>query len=314
MRYELSEAYLSFAFDLQNSTDDSPLRPHWPLTSSSNPPPPPPPSTTYTQIPKMVPETLPPNRTISSRPISLATASTLLSTYLTHSETHPHLHPDALITPAGVTFSANGGPMGGVIMHNLRRVAAGLRGEYLEPEATPEPEEQQHSSEWKERVKQKAGKRKSGEGGEVDAGAGAEQEGWEDISEFEREEQGVEVGEIGPQDTFVQAGGEAPEVHATAGPDLANGAEVSKKRKNGDEGEKMDKAARKRAKKERNKEMRREKEKKRANKDKLSDLTTKHDITASRKSSRSQNWPGFFFSMPWPPTLSTQTKHLSGTF
>src|SRR5690242_19811345 len=90
---------------------------------------------------------LPPYRRVSSRPISRANASNMLDKYLANSEAHPRLHPDSNITPTGVTFSSHGGPMGGVVMHKLRRVSAGLRGEYMEPEVTPEPDdhvEQEH--------------------------------------------------------------------------------------------------------------------------------------------------------------------------
>lgn len=87
-------------------------------------------------------EAPPPARHIRSTAIDQHAASVMLDTYLRNSESHPHLHPDAIITPSGVTASSIGGSHGGVVMHNLRRVAAGLRGDYLEPEATPEPEEQ----------------------------------------------------------------------------------------------------------------------------------------------------------------------------
>ncbi|KAF2280924.1 uncharacterized protein EI97DRAFT_368477 [Westerdykella ornata] len=134
----------------------------------------------------MHPEALPPYRHISNKPISLSAASALLDTYITNSETHPHLHPDALITPSGVTFSSHGGPLGGVIMHNLRRVAAGLRGEYLEPEATPEPEEQGVAFESKKKQGNKQGPND----------ASGTEEGWQDLSEYEREEgEDAEVGE-----------------------------------------------------------------------------------------------------------------------
>ncbi|KAF2797674.1 hypothetical protein K505DRAFT_193526, partial [Melanomma pulvis-pyrius CBS 109.77] len=191
-------------------------------------------------------ETLPPNRHISSTPITLPAASTLLTRFLSNSESHPHLHPDALITPTGVTFSSHGGPLGGVVMHNLRRVAAGLRGEYLEPEATPEPEEEED--------RQGRGKGKGIWAGKKTEGVGeGQQDGWQDREEYEREVE-VEVGEVGERDTFV---GEASEVQV---------AEGEKKRKNTEaEGEDMlDKEARRKAKKMRNKELKRQKEKERA--------------------------------------------------
>lgn len=206
----------------------------------------------------MVPESLPPYRYISSTPISTADASNLLNTYLTNSESHPHLHPDALITPGGVTLSAHGGPLGGVVLHNLRRVAAGLRGEYLEPEKTPEPEEQEEQNgdgKWKK------GKRRNIETAEaqaVDANGGqtayAADEGWQNLSEYEREQGQVEVGEVGDRNHFVASGGDAPEVQTTGSVEEDAGEEVGQKRKS-----KEDKEARKKAKKARDKQFKKEK-------------------------------------------------------
>lgn len=129
-------------------------------------------------------------------------------------------------------------------MHNLRRVAAGLRGEYLEPEATPEPEA---DDKWGTKEATLA---KENVETEV-AVEQAAQEGWQDLSEYERE-QGVEVGEIGDRSNFVGSGGDAPDVQAT-------GEEVGEKRKLTAA---EDKEARKKAKKERNKEFKRQKESK----------------------------------------------------
>jgi hypothetical protein len=196
-------------------------------------------------------ETQPPYRRISSKPISVADASQFLAKYLTNSEGHPHLHPDALITPTGVTFSSHGGPTGGVIMHNLRRVAAGLRGEYLEPEATPEPEEQeeQDAPSWKK------GKKK---------GKNTKAEEWQSMSEFEREEGRIEVGEVGERTNVVQDGGEAPEIEAAVGAEMDVVTEGLKKRKI-EEGD-VDKEARKVAKRERQKQLKRDKERAKAEK------------------------------------------------
>lgn len=174
-----------------------------------------------------------------------------------NSESHPHLHPDALITPTGVTFSSHGGPAGGVVMHNLRRVAAGLRGEYLEPEATPEPEEQEASED------AHAGKKgKKNKGPKKSAGA-EQEEGWTDMATYAQEEGlGMEVGEIGDRTNVVAEGGEEPEIEATN----ASG-EKKKKRKEGDEADGgLDKAARKKAKKERDLQRKRENAKKNENK------------------------------------------------
>ncbi|KAF2624290.1 hypothetical protein BU25DRAFT_157338 [Macroventuria anomochaeta] len=199
----------------------------------------------------MVPDAPPPHRLISSKPISISAASTILQTYITNSESHPHLHPDALITPTGVTFSSHGGPTGGVVLHNLRRVAAGLRGEYLEPELTPEPEEEglegDNGKEWKG---------KKGRGRKTtftDAEAGTVEVEWQDKEAYEREQGEMEVGEVGERTNVVGEGGEEPEVEITG-----------EKRKGGDA--KLDKEARKKAKKERDALRKKENEKKRAEK------------------------------------------------
>ncbi|KAF2740535.1 hypothetical protein EJ04DRAFT_213096 [Polyplosphaeria fusca] len=208
----------------------------------------------------MTPDTLPPYRHISSTPISLGDASALLTTYLTNSESHAHLHPDALITPTGVEFSSHGGASGGVVIHNLRRVAAGLRGEYLEPEKTPEPETQDQTNAWGDEgahKKKKKGRRAT------DSAAATANEGWQDMSEYERE-QAAEVGEIGPRDTLVAEGQEAvehEEVYATVGAQEEDGdVEGGKKRKKTSD----EKEARKKAKKEKEKQRKRDKESKRA--------------------------------------------------
>jgi hypothetical protein len=185
----------------------------------------------------------------------------MLENYLTNSESHPHLHPDALITATGVTFSSHGGPMGSVVMHNLRRVAAGLRGEYLEPEKTPEPEENgEDEFAGGKKFNQKGGRKRK----EVPV------EDWQDKAVYEQEEGTIEIGELGPRTTIVQEGGEEPVVEITGGPQE----EQSKKRKKSGEADmgtgaadgKMDKEARKQAKRERNEQRKRDNEKKRAEK------------------------------------------------
>ena len=195
----------------------------------------------------MYAETLAPHRHISSQSISIQEASAILDKYLANSQTHPHLHPDALITPSGTSFSAQGGPTGGVVLHNLRRVAAGLRGDYLEPEPTPEPEGEDQDQQQNGRAP-KSGKKTA-----------VAPEEWQDMSEFEREEGMIEVGEVGDRTNFVQEGGEAPELEAAAG--------EGKKRAQEDEDDgKLDKAARKKAKKAKDKEFRAQKERSRAEK------------------------------------------------
>lgn len=198
----------------------------------------------------MVPDAPPPHRLISSTPISTADASTMLQTYITNSEAHPHLHPDALITPTGVTFSSHGGPTGGVVMHNLRRVAAGLRGEYLEPEATPEPEEDAFAE-----LGAQSKYSKKGKGTKTtftDPEAGPVEIEWQDKETYEREQGEIELGDLGSRANVVAEGGEEPQV------------EVAGEKRKGDA--KLDKDARKKAKKERDVQRKKEMEKQRAEK------------------------------------------------
>jgi hypothetical protein len=200
-------------------------------------------------------EAPPPSRKLNSTPISIADASRMLETYITNSESHPHLHPDALITSSGVAFSSNGGPTGGVVIHNLRRVAAGLRGEFLEPEKTPEPEEED-ANENAEGAGKKFGKKRKG----------VKDGDWVEKAVYDRDQGFVEVGEVGDRANFVQEGGEEPEVQVTEGAQE----EGAKKRKTDGETDQgsagMDKEARKKAKKERDQQRKRDNEKKKAGK------------------------------------------------
>lgn len=201
----------------------------------------------------MVPDAPPPHRLISSKPVSVSDASAVLQTYIANSEAHPHLHPDALITPTGVTFSSHGGPTGGVVMHNLRRIAAGLRGEYLEPDLTPEPEEEEAAGE------DRGWKGKKGKGTKTtftDPEAGTVQIEWQDKETYEREQGEMEIGDLAHRANVVGDGGEEPDLELTGG----------KRKADKDEGGKLDKEARKKAKKERDALRKKENEKKRADK------------------------------------------------
>lgn len=73
----------------------------------------------------------PPQRTITSIPVSKSTALTYLSAYLTCSETQPHLLPNTRLDPSG--GPTVGSSKHSVTIHNLKRVEAGLRGEWLAP-------------------------------------------------------------------------------------------------------------------------------------------------------------------------------------
>ncbi|CAK3847088.1 Hypothetical predicted protein [Lecanosticta acicola] len=80
----------------------------------------------------------PPCRVHGTKPLTAAEAQPLLATYLAKSTKKPCLHPDAWLRAEGVRHGFKGGPSGGFVMHHLRRIEAGLRGESLQPETTQE--------------------------------------------------------------------------------------------------------------------------------------------------------------------------------
>ncbi|EMD85104.1 hypothetical protein COCC4DRAFT_153758 [Bipolaris maydis ATCC 48331] len=182
----------------------------------------------------MLLEAPPPRRQVSSVPVSLNDASAVLEKYLQNSETHAHLHPDALITPDGVTFNAKGGAVGNLLMHHLRRVAAGLRGEYLEPDTTLEAQDEALDA---------------AADGEGSKNTGADQE-WQDAATYQAEQGGIEIGDVGNRTNVVQEGEQEPPVQI-------NGTKKRKQDQAHDHSQQsppdgqVDKDARKKAKKER---------------------------------------------------------------
>lgn len=174
--------------------------------------------------------------------ISTSKALSLLSAYLEATTTDPSLHPGAHLTEHGPVAPASGQNTG-LVLHNLRRVEAGLRGENLGEDLTF---------------------RKYGGNGlpdlmptgvaedvsnHVHRGSFTEEQGdvevageWQDKTEFERQQEVVQ-GDIGKRDNaidggFEDEGGLVPRVIATWDP--------------------IDKEARREAKKERNKKIKKE--------------------------------------------------------
>ncbi|KAI9838781.1 MAG: hypothetical protein M1838_004496 [Thelocarpon superellum] len=77
----------------------------------------------------MAPTAFPPHRTHHRERVSTESALGLLQTYLAQTETTPYLHPDARLAESGPHLM--GEEDGGLALHHLRRVEAGLRGERL---------------------------------------------------------------------------------------------------------------------------------------------------------------------------------------
>ncbi|KAK5108253.1 hypothetical protein LTR62_008637 [Meristemomyces frigidus] len=91
----------------------------------------------------MVPRTAyPPNRHHASLTIHVppATVEIALAEFLTQLEKTPYLHPDAQLSTSGIAFAAQSGSKGGIAVHHLRRIEAGLRGEHLAVETFEELE------------------------------------------------------------------------------------------------------------------------------------------------------------------------------
>jgi len=115
-------------------------------------------------------------------PISQDIALKFLSSYLEATKTSPHLLPNARLESSGPTA---GSSASSVTIHNLKRVEAGLRGEWLAPTLDLE--------EGKVTV---AEGMDDGTNKGQDVNEEAEGEGWMDLDEYQRE-QSIEGGEIG---------------------------------------------------------------------------------------------------------------------
>ncbi|TVY50269.1 hypothetical protein LCER1_G008485 [Lachnellula cervina] len=122
----------------------------------------------------------PPHKSIPSIPVSQEIALKYLSSYLTSTTTKAHLLPNARLEASGPTA----GSSSSVTLHNLQRVEAGLRGEWLAPTLELD------------------GVEVAGQGmddGTVGVGEGEKEEGWQDLEEYQRE-QSIEVGDTGGRD------------------------------------------------------------------------------------------------------------------
>lgn len=163
------------------------------------------------------PQPFPPHHPQSTTPLTPSAALTNLTTFLAATETQPHLHPDSVLSIAGIAFSAQGGPLGGLVLHNLRRIEKGLGGEILapEPEAVSDDRVLDGLVAGAETAGEKAGqplksalKRRAVEEWNAETEA---QEGWQDPEEYARGQAIVE-GEVGDRGTHVVEGGEVPVV------------------------------------------------------------------------------------------------------
>lgn len=211
-----------------------------------------------------------------TQPLTPSSAQQQLANFLAQTRRKPYLHPDALLLTSGVAYSAHSGPNGGLALHYLRRIEAGLRGESLMAESADMLAEQYGEGEGEgvelpegddEKLDAAIEARSSGAlkrkrnldlsevgqwaeesseaafGDVTHAGAGAIQPDWEDEGAYERSQRPLE-GEVGDREgaPAIAQNGPAPIV-------------LTEKRVLSDK----DKAARRAAKKERRKTEKKEK-------------------------------------------------------
>jgi len=185
----------------------------------------------------------PPLHSHPSRSISASTALTHLQSYLSLVPTTPYLLPNAKLNANGPSAQSTSYS---VILHNLQRVEAGLRGEWLAPVLDLEEE------------MGGAGVAALEKDGVVNREDQEDEEGWQELEEYQRE-QSIEVGDLGRRETGV-----APEDEDAGQPmDIEVPEKVKTKTKKATETttqpKKIDKEARKREKKERLKEEKKKK-------------------------------------------------------
>ena len=131
----------------------------------------------------------PPVKTLATVPVSQEIALKFLSNFLVASKNTPYMLPGARLEPSGPAAGSSSSP----IMHNLQRVEAGLRGEWLAPVLDLQEED----------AKVAGGLGDMGNGN----GNNMEVEGWQDLDEYQRE-QSIEEGEVGPRETGVAQEGD----------------------------------------------------------------------------------------------------------
>ncbi|KAL8997886.1 MAG: hypothetical protein Q9169_002968 [Polycauliona sp. 2 TL-2023] len=133
----------------------------------------------------------PPMLLQQSERISTSYAQQLLSDFLEATTNNPSLHPNALLTENGPVVASSGST--GLVLHNLKRVEAGLRNEHLAADLTFK----NYGGEGLPALmgNQASNARITHEDDQPTADQDYAQ-GWQDKAEYERE-QAVEQGEVG---------------------------------------------------------------------------------------------------------------------
>ncbi|KAK0516534.1 hypothetical protein JMJ35_001137 [Cladonia borealis] len=174
----------------------------------------------------------PPHRLHSSTQVSPSRALFLLSTYLEATATDPSLHPNALLTDNG-PITPSSGSSTGLVLHTLKRVEAGLRGEHLAADLTFEKFDGDGLPELI--LGNAENSVATVDGSQMEQHTGAVEGEWQDKEEFEREQELVE-GDIGDRDNAVEGGfreegGKVPMVKAISTKSLKEKEERRKAKK-----------------------------------------------------------------------------------
>ncbi|KAI9046530.1 hypothetical protein LZ554_009277 [Drepanopeziza brunnea f. sp. 'monogermtubi'] len=191
----------------------------------------------------------PPQRTVASMPVSQDIALKYLSAYLSAAKSSPHLLPNARLEPSGPTAGSSNAS---ITIHNLQRVEAGLRGEWLGPAVELEENNVPIADGMDDGTNK-------GEGN-------VEGEGWVNLAEYQRD-QSVEGGTAGDNPTAEEMDSDLEVGNEKGGKDQGEAAAYGNmvSRAGEAQGQKaLDKKARKAEKKARLKEEQREKSRKRA--------------------------------------------------
>ena len=138
----------------------------------------------------------PPSRHHDTKKVSPSKALSVISSYLLAAGTDASRHPNALFTKAGMTTPSSGAHQFGLVLHNLKRVEAGLRGERLIADLILDGhgEVESHALQWE--AQDLLRDRSDSFPGNT--------EGWQEKADFERE-QGIEQGEVGERDNAAGA-------------------------------------------------------------------------------------------------------------
>lgn len=171
----------------------------------------------------------PPHHTHSSKRIAPSHALSILSSYLEAASAKAFYHPDAILTANGPITPATGAQNMGLVLHNLKRVEAGLKGEQLGADLDYE----QYGGQGLPGLMPIPNGKPNGLADGIEGASGnanAADEGWQDKMEFDRQ-QDIVQGEIGDRDNAVGERRDAQSVPMVAPTQSTGDKEERKRRK-----------------------------------------------------------------------------------